>query len=113
MIFVSIYVPESVTIEVQSPSEFKVNVGEELRLFVEASCAAGGQIFYQWFCGSKKLSYGKSNELYVKRVRLEDQGTYSCQVRSEHGGSALSNATQVIGECGGVGVGIGGSGLWP
>lgn len=82
----------------QSPIEVKVKVSDELRLFVEASCAAGGQMYYQWFCGSKKLSYGKSSELFVKRVRLEDQGTYSCQVRSEHGGSALTNATQVIGE---------------
>lgn len=67
---------------------------------MEACCAAGGQLFYQWFREGKKLSYAKANELFVKRVRLEDQGTYSCQVRSEHGGSALTDTTQVIGESG-------------
>ena len=79
----------------------KLKVGEELQLFVEASCAAGGQLFYQWFCGGKKLGFGRSNELFVKTVGLEDQGTYSCQIRSEHGGSMLTNPTQVVGELGG------------
>lgn len=82
----------------QSLGEVNVQIGEELRLFVEATCGAGGQLYYQWFRDGKKLNYGTSSELLVKHVRLEDQGSYSCRVRSEHGGSSLTNATQVTGQ---------------
>lgn len=89
---------EGPTILVQSPREVKVQVGEELRLFVEAACVAGGHLYYQWYRGGKKLSHGTSSELLVKHARLEDQGMYSCSVRSEYGGSSLTNDSQVIGQ---------------
>lgn len=82
----------------QVGEEVKVQVGEELRLVVEATCGAGGQLFYQWFRDGKKLNYGTVSELLVKHVRMEDRGAYSCSIRSEHGGSCLSNTTQVTGE---------------
>lgn len=91
---------ESPTIVMQSPEEVEVQVGEELRLFVEASCGAGGKLSFQWFRDSKKLNYGTSSELLVKRVRLEDQGTYSCRISSQHGGSCLTNSSQVTGQSG-------------
>ena len=81
-----------------------MQVGEELRLYVEASCAAGGQLTYQWFRDGNKLNYGASKELLVPRARLEDQGTYTCRVRSEHGGSALTDPSHVTGESPGGGV---------
>lgn len=82
----------------QSPSDMMIMVGDELRLFVEAKCSGGGKLFYQWFREGKKLNYGNSRELLVKHVNLEDQGSYYCQVNSEHGGSSLTNGTQVKGE---------------
>jgi hypothetical protein len=82
----------------QSPEESDVHVEEELRLFVEAACGAGGQLSFQWFRDSKKLNYGTSSELLVKRVRLEDQGVYSCRISSQHGGSCLSHDFRVTGQ---------------
>ena len=82
----------------QSPGELRVFIGNELKLFVEAVGGLGDDLYYQWFCNGKKLNYGTSSEMYVKHAQLEDQGVYSCQVRSEHGGSSLSESTQVIGK---------------
>ncbi len=89
---------EPPTIILQSPPDLKVLVGEELHLYVEASCAAGGQLSFQWFRDGNKLNYGASKELLVQHVRMEDQGTYTCRVGSEHGGSALTNPTHVTGQ---------------
>lgn len=85
-------------IMLQPPSEITVVIGNEMRLFVEASSGRGDKLYYQWFCNGNKLNYGTSNELFVKHANLEDQGNYSCRVRSEHGGSCLTNGSQVIGE---------------
>ena len=90
--------PEPPKILLQSPTEVKLQVGEELRLYVDASCAAGGKLTYQWFRDSSKLNYGVKKEMLIQQVRLEDQGIYTCRVRSEHGGSALTEPTHVIGQ---------------
>lgn len=95
-----LHAAESPTIRMQSQGDITVQVGKELRLFVEATCGARGQLSYQWFRDSAKLNYGTSSELLVKHVRLEDHGTYFCRVSSEHGGSSLTNANQVTGEPG-------------
>ena len=83
---------------VHTPSQVKVQVGQELRLFVEAVCGLGGKLTYQWFRDGEKLNYGTTSEMLVNPARLEDQGAYSCRITSEHGGSSLSDITQVIGQ---------------
>ena len=73
-------------------------VGDELRIYVEVAGQPGEKFSFQWSCNGKNLPYVTSNVLYQKQVKLEDQGSYFCRIRSEQGGSSLTDGTQVIGE---------------
>ena len=84
----------------EPPREVKLMVGDELRIYVEVAGQPGEKFSFQWSCNGKNLPYVTSNVLYQKQVKLEDQGSYFCRIRSEQGGSSLTDGTQVIGEQG-------------
>ncbi len=82
----------------QPPRELKLLVNEELKLAVEIAAIPGEKYSFQWSCNGTNLPYATSNGLFIKNAKLENQGNYFCRVRSEQGGSSLTEGTQVIGE---------------